>query len=139
MQYRNRTRHTKGDNMLPVEFKKDDYRFSFVGMDGENLTYSGARLVNGEHISIGRLTVKPTTTKPVLHRLFMALEAMSSRATAPEPNPVKRAMRRYSGPELARKLGVTHQAAYRYASGQRPIPGPVRALLQVIMAGAEEK
>lgn len=68
-----------------------------------------------------------------------ALEAIASRATAPEPNPVKRAMRRYNGPELARKLGVTHQSVYRYASGQRPISGPVRALLQVIMAEEEEK
>ena len=67
-----------------------------------------------------------------------ALAAIAATASAPDPNPVRRAMRKHNGPALARLLGVSHQAVYRWANEQRPIPGPVRALLTVIMAEEEK-
>ena len=60
--------------MLPPEFERDNYRFSFARMDGENLVFSGSRRGARGYVFIGELTVKPTTTKPALHRLFMMLE-----------------------------------------------------------------
>jgi hypothetical protein len=62
--------------MLPAEFKRGDYRFSFRRHtpDGENWVYGGSKLVDGRYVFVAELAVKKTITKPALHRLFLMIE-----------------------------------------------------------------
>ena len=70
--------------MLPVEFTQEDWRFSLVDVseDGAILTYRGAQLVGGKYVSGGELTVKASTTKPSMLRLFRMLDEISLRGEA---------------------------------------------------------
>jgi len=62
--------------MLPAEFKIKEYRFSYRTTNPADgtVTYSGSKKVGDQYITIGKLSVKPTTTKPCLYRLFLMLQ-----------------------------------------------------------------
>jgi hypothetical protein len=61
--------------MLPAEFKIGEYRFSFRRHteDMKSWVYGGSKLVGGCYVFVAELAVKPTTTKPSLHRLFLMM------------------------------------------------------------------
>lgn len=41
---------------------------------------------------------------------------------------------RWSGAELSRRLGVTPKAVSEWRRGKRPVPGPVRAYIRLVVA-----
>lgn len=62
--------------MLPAEFEIGEYRFSFRRHteEGKNWVYGGSKLVDGSYVFVAELAIKPATTKPSLHRLFLMME-----------------------------------------------------------------
>lgn len=64
--------------MLPAEFKIKEWRFSFRRHtpDGNGWVYGGSKMVDGVYVFVSELAVKPTMTKPCMHRLFVRMDGL---------------------------------------------------------------